>query len=308
MNNSVTGKACGKFILLGEHFIVTAATPALAFPVPSLFCDVSLEEAPNNSFEAQSVYGIAQEEQVKSRMEESLNIVLRFMKKEGFTFKLTSNTNIPIQKGFGSSAAFAVALCRAVTSYFKEDFGVLGNSIDSIESLFHKTPSGVDTTTIFHQKPIHFEKGVGAQEIYNQACDFILLDGGERKDTASMINYVKNTRENDQKLWESLSSRMRNIISVVEHALHHGDADEVAYGVREAQDILVSLHLSHEKVDSYIKESMNEGVLAGKVSGAGGGGAIVLVARRGEGATIASKLKIRKLPVVAIVSALSEDE
>ena len=308
MNKVITAKACGKFILLGEHFIVTAASPALAFPVCELFCEVNVEEAPHNSFEAPCAYTIGQEKEVKSRMEASLNTVLRFIKKEGFTFKLASNTNIPIQKGFGSSAAFSVALCRAITSYFGEDYGVLGNAIDAVESLFHKTPSGIDTTTILHQKPIRFEKGVGAKEIYNQACDFILLDGGMRQDTASMIAHVKSIRENNQKLWESLSLRMKNIIEIAEHALHHGDVDDVVDSVREAQDILASLGLSNDKINSYIKESMNEGALVGKVSGAGGGGAIVLVTRRGEAHPIASRLKIRKLPVVATVSALSEDE
>ncbi|HLD73796.1 MAG TPA: hypothetical protein VJB34_02735, partial [Bdellovibrionota bacterium] len=158
--------------------------------------------------------------------------------------------------------------------------------------------------TILHQKPIRFEKGLGAIEIYNQACDFILLDGGERKGCAEMITYVKNIRENDPKLWERLSLRMKNIVETVQSALHHGDAEEVAHGVREAHDILGSLHLSNENIDSLIKESMNEGVLAGKVSGAGGGGAIVLVTKAHEGQEIAVKLKQKKMPVVAVAYAM----
>src|SRR3989338_10738840 len=304
MNKVITAKACGKFILLGEHFIVTAASPALAFPVCELFCEVNVEEAPQNSFEAPCAYAIGQEKEVKSRMEASLNTVLRFIKKEGFTFKLASNTNIPIQKGFGSSAAFSVALCRAITSYFGEDYGVLGNTIDAVERLFHATPSGVDTTTILHQKPIRFEKGMGAIEIYNQACDFILLDGGERKGCAEMIAYVNNIRENDPKLWERLSLRMKNIVETVQFALHHADVDQVALGVQEAHDILGSLHLSNERIDTFIKESMNEGVLAGKVSGAGGGGTVVLVTKAHEGQEIAAKLKQKKMPVVAVAYAI----
>jgi len=304
MNKAVTSRACGKFILLGEHFIVTSASPALTFPLPELFCDVTLEEAKESSFFAQFHDAFVQDDQVKFKMEKSLKIILRFMKKEGFSFKLSTNTNIPLQRGFGSSAAFSVALCRAVAHYFGEDYGVLGNSIDTVESLFHETPSGVDTTTILHQKPIRFEKGMGAQEIYNQACDFILLDGGERKGCREMIAYVKNIRENDQKLWERLSLRMKNIVETVESALHHGDVEEVARGVQEAHDILGSLHLSNEKIDSLIKESMNEGVLAGKVSGAGGGGAVVLVTRAHEGEAIALKLKQKKMPVMAVAYAI----
>ena len=305
MNNKViTGRACGKFILLGEHFIVTASTPALAFPLPELFCEVKLEEAGVSSFEAQSDGVVVRENQVRLKMEEALKTALRFMKREGFAFKLESSTNIPIQKGFGSSAAFSVALSRAVTTYFKEDLGILGNSIDTIEGLFHKTPSGVDTTTILHQKPIRFEKGVGAQEIFNQACDFILLDSGDRKNCAEQIAIVSKIRENDKKLWERLASQMRDVIETVQHALHQGDTEEVAYGVREAQDILASLQLSNEKTYFYIKESMSEGVLAGKVSGAGGGGAVVLVTRAHEGDAVALKLKQKNIPVVAVAYAM----
>ena len=305
MNNRVvTSRACGKFILLGEHFIVTASSPALAFPVSDLFCEVTLEEARESNFLAQFHDAIVEVNHVKSKMEESLKIVLRFMKKEGFSFKLSSKTNIPLQRGFGSSAAFSVALCRAVTSYFGEDCGVLGNAIDAVERLFHATPSGVDTTTILHQKPIRFEKGMGAIEIYNQACDFILLDGGERKGCAEMIAYVNNIRENDPKLWERLSLRMKNIVETVQFALHHADVDQVALGVQEAHDILGSLHLSNERIDTFIKESMNEGVLAGKVSGAGGGGAVVLVTKAHEGQEIAAKLKQKKMPVVAVAYAI----
>ncbi len=306
----VKSQACGKFILLGEHFIVTSHSPALAFPIPDFHCEVSLSEAEKNEFYFESKFSamdpshsFRMTEGIQEKMEEALKAVLPLFKASDLCFKVNSQSNFPIQRGFGSSASFAVALSRALASFFDRE-SLVTVSVDHIESLFHKTPSGVDATTIFHEKPIRFEKGMGAKEIQNHACDFIIVDAGERRGSASLIDHVKNLREEDPSLWERLSLRMRDIVERVEYVLQDGNAEEVAYGVRQAQDILASLNLSTPKIDEIISTSIKEGVLAGKVSGAGGGGAVVLITHQGEGKEISERIKKRGVPVLTVLKGM----
>jgi mevalonate kinase len=84
-----------------------------------------------------------------------------------------------------------------------------------------------------------------------------------------------------------------------ETALGEGKAATVAKAVSEAHGILAELGLSNSNIDAIISEGRNFGALAGKVSGAGGGGAVLLVANKGDGKRVAQALRDAGRAVVA---------
>ena len=50
MSQSEVGRACGKVILFGDHFVVHDV-PALSLPIPDLFCEVQVSKSSINQFE-----------------------------------------------------------------------------------------------------------------------------------------------------------------------------------------------------------------------------------------------------------------
>jgi mevalonate kinase len=300
------GKACGKFILLGEHFAVHGSK-VIAFPIGSLLCEVTIG-GHKKGYEVPCVAPTNIADQMsraflKACDELGLNLLANVF----------SKSNFELSKGFGSSAAYSVALVRAVVDYaqknnLRADFSnqKLERVIHSLECLFHGSPSGVDGATIFYNKPICFQKNKAAQIIRNSKLDFILLDSGPRQSSAELVNKITLQREKNPRHWQKLTSQIENLIARSLNFFSHDDQLESSYLevtdiINRAQNILAELGLSNERIDKLIDRSLEYGVLAGKVSGAGAGGAVVLATRAGAGQAIAKKLKENDYPVVAVV-------
>lgn len=100
-----------------------------------------------------------------------------------------------------------------------------------------------------------------------------------------------------------MADTIRTSIHQCEQALENGEAEGVALCISRAHAILSQLQLSNPATDSLIDQARHLGALAGKISGAGGGGAVVLIARRGEGAQIAQLLKEKGHPIISVDAA-----
>src|SRR4051812_33526196 len=114
------GRACGKYILLGEHFVVHGA-PALAFPLEDLWCEVKVSSSEHPHYSA-DFPGHDDRESIENRMSRATYAIIDALRMDPASehFKIESKSNFPISRGFGSSAAFAVALTRALEEYRKQ--------------------------------------------------------------------------------------------------------------------------------------------------------------------------------------------
>lgn len=148
------GKACGKFILLGEHFVIPADSkndgamvPALAFPLNDLCCEVRVEPKPHPHYKAKLTSN-EDRETIESLMARATYAAANSL---GIDIScqplgVESSTNFPISRGFGSSASFAVALVRALDAYRKSitqrsaDWSELQKATSAVEYIFHGAP------------------------------------------------------------------------------------------------------------------------------------------------------------------------
>lgn len=315
--------ASGKFILFGEHFVVPmpgqeTTVPAIAFPISELFCEIRA------SLSTHALYSV----QVPGSQGDK-DIIESFMARATYAagsalgidvskqcLKVESKTNFPISRGFGSSAAFAVALVRALEKLRLEanpNAQVHGElelfkAAQAVEKIFHGNPSGVDTAVIFTEKPILFENGMVQKTIENKSVDFVLLDSGSRDSCATLVSKTAQIRTENPELWNKFARKVRDLVVQGQKGLEESNiikgAKLVASAVRETHGILSELDLSTPEIESLIQKAEAHGALAGKVSGAGKGGAVVLVAEKGKGKALADSLAGSGYPVLALVKSL----
>ncbi len=312
------GRACGKFILVGDHF-VAHGSPAIAFPIQALNSEVQLQYISQNSNLMKTqmqalIQGIAAPMTVNSKMTSTFKTTLSALgMKDNFErWTILSKTDFPTSRGFGSSAAFSAALLRAMIEYRKSLGQSLPNEtqaseiLQTMEKTFHSNPSGVDATVVWTEKPLLFQKNSEPIFIHNSLVDFILVDSGERKGTSELVKLVSGMKDSNPSLWERYSLRVKVMAHEAEENLRFSGRESLkilSEIVSEAHVILRELSLSNPVIEEMISCAKSLGALSGKVSGAGTGGAIVLLAPKGDGKQISRKMIENKIPVLALVEA-----
>jgi mevalonate kinase len=147
--------------------------------------------------------------------------------------------------------------------------------------------------------------GQKARTIQNKIADFILVDAGTRKGTAELVKSVRGFKNKNLGLWNDFAKSIDDMACKAESTLQ-GSGDnplkEMARIIFEAQRILKELNLSTPMIDEIISVAKQAGVWAGKVSGAGTGGATVLMCAAGESPRISEKLKSKNINVLTVVT------
>ncbi len=316
------GSACGKIIFIGEHFLVQEPhLGGIAFPLTDLNCNIKIQfsEKPQYNFSYEGKEKIPfDQETIKNYFSRAIRIACDSMRlsQGNQSFRVDSKINFPLSRGFGSSGAFAVSLSRALldirTQISKNwelsspDQEILDTAFN-VEKLFHDTPSGIDSNVIFLKKPIYFVKSNNKPvitEVSNKCVDIIVADSGERELTSTLIKNISTFKLNQPTKWMSYVKRMEQAIQTSLTAFQSTNAlGLMKDSVREANQILTELSLSTPRILEMIDLACNHGALAGKVSGAGGGGATIFITKPGESNAIASKLIDLRFSIQSIVKA-----
>jgi mevalonate kinase len=303
-------RACGKLILIGEHFVVphagTSHAPAIAFPLPSLSCEVEITRAGRAHCVAEGAFDGARAA-CEERMARAVEAAAAALRVDPRGFCVRSRATFPISRGFGSSAAFSVALTRALRALFHgarshDDDGEIRDAAHAAEAVFHGTPSGLDTAVILAERGIRFHCSHGLRHVARANVDLVAIDSGPREGAATMIARVRAQRSRAPEKWSRLASRTTELVDLCERALAVGDAALVGNLLDAAHAILADLDLSHARIEQVLCDARSLGALGGKVSGAGAGGAVVVVARGGEGGRLAGMLRSRGHAVVGVTS------
>ena len=190
-------------------------------------------------------------------------------------------SEIPIGRGMGSSAAFCVATAAALLHFYsgrKHDKQVINSLAYQADKYFHGFPSGVDVSAscfgglIFYRKEFEFLKNISSLNfrIPQQIIENLyLLDSGKPvEDTSEMIKAVgKNYNSNPKKMEDCLNNiekiTKRMVISVVKE-----DTSMFQNAIAENEKLVEELGIVSTNTKKFIKSLSEFGV--GKVTGAGG--------------------------------------
>ncbi len=261
--------APGKVILIGEHAVVFGH-PAIAGP---------LEEGVRVTLEKNAGGGIAIEDC------DEVSALARAVRRCLHEFRLTDlkvsfSGDLPRSVGLGSSAALAVALvraCAAATGLMMRPQGLIERAHE-IEREFHGNPSGVDHSVAFEKKLMRFVRGQRGQQIFLvrplEALVWVVEPrGSTREHVASVGEQAAKSPQRVERIFRAI----HELADVAVESLEGGDYERVGHAMNENHRWLQELGLSTPELDDACDRLRAAGAWGAKLTGAGGGGAIVSI-------------------------------
>jgi mevalonate kinase len=263
------GRAPGKVLLLGEHAVVYGQ-PALAAAIP-LFVQVSVEPAAEPRIElprgVQTPFPV-------------LEAAVAMAREAGFAggFLARVESEIPLGSGLGSSAALGVSLARAFKPGCSPDQAA--RLAMHLERVLHGAPSGVDPAACARGGVIFFTRGEPPKiEEVNASAWLVVALTGIARGTHTTVMPLSQRRAREPELIDPLLARLGELTRAGRRDLESGDAVALGASFDEAHAILRELEVSCAELDEKAAALKAAGALGAKLTGAGGGGAAIGLAR-----------------------------
>jgi mevalonate kinase len=270
-SDTTTGVGHGKVILLGEHAVVFGHAAVAA----GLGATVRAHASPgagNLSVPAWQLEAQVGDDSLPGQAVARLLAALK-VPKDSLDFWL--ECNVPARAGLGSSAAMAVAVARAVAARTAAAEPEVMAAVAAAESVFHRSPSGIDAAAASRGGLGRFDKQDGWQDL-PLAAPFELCIGlsGKGHDTGAQVARV-------QALCASTAVTHRLIDAMAEaaragmDALATGDLATLARLFDIAHGLLAGVGVSTPELDDMVHTARQGGALGAKLTGGGGGGAVI---------------------------------
>jgi mevalonate kinase len=205
------------------------------------------------------------------------------------TVTIVGEAQIPPGAGLGASAAFAVAISRALIDFRDKRIAASGGATmpatqgeviaaaNASEALIHGRASGVDVALAASGGIGVFRKASGLRPIHASLRVLIGPSGAQRQ-TSSMIERVSIAcagSADDARLYE--------LGALTDHgttSLLSGDHTALGAAMNRAHALLGDLGVSTPLLDGLCEAARRAGAYGAKLTGAGGGGAVIAIAPR----------------------------
>lgn len=272
-----SGRAGGKTILLGEHAVVYGA-PAVAIPVPDL--QIRVDVGPGEGWDLRAD-GVDPDGVDRAALDRARDAQLALLGWSGPPPGIRVRASLPPSCGLGSSAALGVALARALLAATGE--GDTPDRVrelaDASEHVFHERPSGVDVATVLAGTPIRFRRGETPRPVHVRGrFDLFVVDTEVRSRTSDVVAAVAARRgANPGETATTMDDLARHAAEGAD-ALERGDPAALAAAMTGAMEGLRTLDVSHPAIEGVVDAALQAGAGAAKLSGAGRGGIVLLLA------------------------------
>jgi mevalonate kinase len=309
------GKASApaKVILFGEHFVVYGSPAILAainkrISVEAhtiihdnenkivIRSDIGVAGEYRNNGKFNALEGGSKAKAVLDPLYGAIRQVLLMRNKKNIGIEIGISSRVPTGIGLGSSAASCVATVAAVDSIFQKNPSrekICKLAIES-ERRIHKRTSGADCyVSTFGGLMQYYSKSKSFNNIETkEPLSLVVASTGIKHSTSDLVAGVKKFKETNRTLFESLSKQATDICLQACTAIESGKCDKIGELMNENQIILQQIGISHHKVHDIIDICSKAGAIGAKMTGAGGGGAVIaLAASKQESNKIASHIK-----------------
>ena len=264
-------RANGKVILLGEHAVVYGV-PAIAAGIER-GVEASARPADSSSLRIGERYARAADESELGRAFAALLAAL-----DAPRLAVQACLELPPGSGLGASAALGVAIARAVLSASgcEPDAARVQAAAAAWEGVYHGNPSGIDAAAAAHDGCLWFDRQSGPQPIVLRR-DLVLAIGlaDPPASTKLMVEGVARLRERRPEVVDKALEGIRALVANAKLCLEAGDLPGLGSLMNYNQMLLSGLFVSTEGIERCCALARDAGALGAKLTGAGGGGAVI---------------------------------
>jgi hydroxymethylglutaryl-CoA reductase len=292
----------GKIILLGEHSVVYGRH-AIAAPIGlTIQAEATHQEhgtelviARWDTDAAYDPIGAGLAEQVTALIAERLGFAGKGMRVDVFP-------HVPRASGLGASAALAVSIIRAIADRFGLD--ISDTAVSSLafecERIVHGTPSGIDNTVATFGRSILFRNPNIASDAAAPEIADIVTPGpiqivigltGVRSLTAHTVGVVRAAWEKNPARYEAIFSQIDELVLAGVGALRRGDLAELGDLMNMNHGLLGALQVSSPELETLVGVARRAGALGAKLTGGGGGGAMIAVPEPGAAESVGAAMR-----------------
>jgi mevalonate kinase len=274
--SDITSTTHGKWILSGEHAVIRGHS-ALVYPVRNKSLTITYSTTPSH-LTANYSGDSADELHLLfwSVLEHGLHLLGKSINCLRGHFELQSD--IPIGVGMGASAA----LCVATAHWFAAQQLIEQHSTQSfateLEHLFHGKSSGIDIAGVAATGGIVFKNGHHAPLHQTWHPTWYLSSCGQIGKTSHCINQVQNLWDKQPELAEAIDRQMQASVFLAQQALEQctpNNHQQLAQAINLANDCFLQWGLVSESLHQHMNMLRNNGAIAVKPTGSGGGGYVV---------------------------------
>lgn len=291
----------GKIIVLGEHSVVYGRH-AIAAPIPlNIRAEVRAQAEqidlliPRWGVEMR----LSQPEGSISSLHASITLIAERLGVADRGMRIDVFPRVPRANGLGASAALAVSVIRAMARCFSIQMSEreISNLAFDVEKIAHGTPSGIDNTLATFGRPILFRKEhpTARPEIRDlatpQAIPVVIGLSGVATLTAQTVGNVRAAWQKNPKRYEAIFNQIDNLALAGVDALARGDIAELGDLMNIDHGLLNALQVSSREIEDLVEIARRNGALGAKLTGGGGGGAMIAVAEPDRIQPIASAMR-----------------
>ena len=282
--NAVT---MGKAILLGEHSVVYGRH-AVAVPVP-LNIRVNIEDADEGVLLMIPSWGVEyrldKKPEERQSFEKPAALILEEMNLSHTGMKIEVFSDIPRGMGLGGSAVMAVSIIKALNHHFQMNLSdeEINKLAYESEKIAHGNPSGIDNTIATYGYPIIYRKSdpiLRERLQINKPFDLILAFSKSEGLTAKTVAHVRNQWKENREMYEGVFDDIDAIVLKGIQAIQNNDIKQLGELMNFNQGLLNTLQVSTPEIERMVHIARDAGSFGAKLTGGGGGGAIISVSEK----------------------------
>lgn len=278
------GFSHAKIILIGDHSVVYGY-PAIALPLPSVTLKVLIQQTDQQQQIIHSRYYDGPLDQALAELtgiQHLIQALLQHFQQPNESFDLTITSQLPAERGMGSSAATAIGIIRGFYDYFNKNLTQtkLLKWADYSEKIIHGKPSGLDAATASAKTPIWFVKQQLPQALrFKTAGYLVIADSGIKGRTGAAVALVQRQVIEAPSEAKPRLATLGDLTSQVKHNLATGQLNALGQNMTQAQAQLKALGVSSPQLDALQAVALAHGALGAKLTGGGQGGCLIALAK-----------------------------